>query len=99
LLQFRFGRTGTGKTAGPKNKDPEKLSQNFSFGESYLGFRRKIGLLTVFSETIPKTNRVLRMAPGPAQFDWSNHSCLRTGNGFPNGERFNYLQKYYTFQG
>jgi hypothetical protein len=40
----------------------ERLSHNFSFGESTLRFRGKSGLLAAFLKAIPQTNRVLGMA-------------------------------------
>jgi hypothetical protein len=40
-----------------------RLSQNFSFWESNLGFMGKNGLQTVFSSAFHKTNRVLGKAP------------------------------------
>jgi LEA14-like dessication related protein len=39
-----------------------RLSQNFSFWESNLGFRGKSGLMAAFSKAVPETNRVLGMA-------------------------------------
>jgi ABC-type nitrate/sulfonate/bicarbonate transport system substrate-binding protein len=40
----------------------KRLSQNFSFWESNLGFRGKSGLLAAFSKVITENNRVLGMA-------------------------------------
>jgi hypothetical protein len=40
-----------------------RLSQNFSFWESNLGFMGKNGPQTAFSKAFPKTNRVLGKAP------------------------------------
>jgi hypothetical protein len=40
-----------------------RLSQNFSFWESYLRCKRKSGLQAAFSEAFHKTNRVLGNAP------------------------------------
>jgi hypothetical protein len=39
-----------------------KLFQNFSFWNSFLGFRGKTGLLPVFPRACFKTNRVLEQA-------------------------------------
>jgi hypothetical protein len=39
-----------------------RLFQNFSFWNSYLEFRGKTGLLTGFSKSLFKTNRVLEQA-------------------------------------
>jgi hypothetical protein len=36
-----------------------RLFQNFSFWNSFLRFRGKTGLLTGFSKSLAKTNRVL----------------------------------------
>jgi tetratricopeptide (TPR) repeat protein len=45
-----------------KNK-PLRPFQNFSFGNGFLRFNGKIGLLTGFSTSLSKTNRVLEQAP------------------------------------
>jgi hypothetical protein len=39
-----------------------RLFQNFSFWNSFLGFRGKTGLLPVFPRACFKTNRVLKQA-------------------------------------
>jgi hypothetical protein len=39
-----------------------RLFQNFSFWNSFLEFSGKTGLLTGFSESLSKTNRVLEQA-------------------------------------
>jgi hypothetical protein len=54
---------GAAESGGVSKKIPQlRLFQNFSFWNSFLRFNRKTGLLTGFSKSLFKTNRVLEQA-------------------------------------
>jgi hypothetical protein len=68
VSQFLESGADYGKTFIPGKFYQERLFQNFSFWNSLLRFRGKTGLLTGFSKSLAKTNRVLEQAQDPHLF-------------------------------
>jgi hypothetical protein len=54
-----------------------KLFQNFSFWNSFLRFNRKTGLLTGFSKSLSKTNRVLEQAQIPRRLQEQENAKIK----------------------